>query len=87
MEQPAPAGKEAPKDKDAPALSKEGVQPGKEGKQTTSLGMGDSTPAGKAVDFATVQVGAAKGKPLGQRQAGRESGGCGQALQRPPIQG
>ena len=41
-EQLAPAGKEAPKDKDAPAPSMDGApQPGKDEKQTTIPGMGD----------------------------------------------
>ena len=50
-EQPAPAGKEASKDKDAPAPSKEGMPPGKDEKQTTIPGMEDPAPAGKVVDF------------------------------------
>ena len=62
-EQLAPAGKEAPKDKDAPAPSKEGTQPGKDEKQTTIPGMGDPAPAGKVVDFTAARDGAAKGKP------------------------
>ena len=63
-EQPVPAGKEAPKDKEAPAPAKEGApQPGKDEKQTTIPGMGDPTPAGKAVDFAAARNGAMKGKP------------------------
>lgn len=37
-EQPAPAGKEVPKDKDTPAPSKEGTPPGKDEKQTTIPG-------------------------------------------------
>ena len=64
VEQSAPAGKEAPKDKDAPAPSMEGVpQPGKDEKQTTISGMGDPAPAGKVVDFTAARDGAAKGKP------------------------
>lgn len=42
-----PPAAEAPKDKDAPAPSKEGSQPGKDEKQTTIPGMGDPAPAGK----------------------------------------
>lgn len=38
-EQPALAGKEAPKDKDAPAPSKEGSPPGKDEKQVTISGV------------------------------------------------
>jgi len=61
-EQPAPAGKEASKEKDAPA--KEGApQPGKDEKQTTIPGMGDPAPAGKVVDFTAARDGATKGKP------------------------
>ena len=41
-EQPAPADREAPKTKDAPDPSKEGSPPGKDEKQTTIPGMGDS---------------------------------------------
>lgn len=48
-EQPAPVGKEAPKDKDE--------------KQTTIPGMGDPAPAGKVVDFTAARGGATKGKP------------------------
>ena len=56
-EQPALGGKEAPKDKDALAPSKEGApQPGKDEKQTTIPGMGDPTPAGKVVDFTAARV-------------------------------
>ena len=62
-EQLAPAGKEAPKDKDASAASKEGSPLGKDEKQTTIPGVGDPTPAGKVVDFTAVRDGAAKGKP------------------------
>ena len=62
-EQLAPAGKEAPKDKDAPAPSKEGSPLGKDEKQTTIPGMGDPAPAGKVVDFTAARDGAAKGKP------------------------
>ena len=62
-EQPAPAGKEAPKDKDAPAPSKEGMPPGKDEKQTTIPGMEDPAPAGKVVDFTAARDGATKGKP------------------------
>ena len=62
-EQPAPAGKEAPKDKDAPAPSKEGSPLGKDEKQTTIPGMGDPAPSGKVVDFTAARDGAAKGKP------------------------
>lgn len=63
-EQPASAGKEAPKDKDAPAPSMEGApQPGKDEKQTTIPGMGDPAPAGKVVDFTAARDGATKGKP------------------------
>ena len=62
-EQPAPAGKEAPKDKDTPAPSKEGSPPGKDEKQTTIPGMGDPAPAGKVVDFTAARDGVAKGKP------------------------
>lgn len=63
-EQSAPAGKEAPKDKDAPTPSKEGAPPpGKDEKQTTIPGMGDPTPAGKVVDFTAARDGATKVKP------------------------
>ena len=62
-EQPAPAGKEAPKDKDAPAPSKEGSPLGKDEKQTTIPGMGDPAPSGKVVDFTAARDGATKGKP------------------------
>ena len=63
-EQQAPAGKEVPKDKDAPAPSREGApQPGKDEKQTTIPGMGDPAPAGKVVDFTAAREEAAKGKP------------------------
>lgn len=63
-EQQAPAGKEVPKDKDAPAPSMEGApQPGKDEKQTTIPGMGDPAPAGKVVDFTAARDGATKGKP------------------------
>ena len=63
-EQPAPAGKEAPKGKDAPAPSVAGApQPGKDEKQTTIPGMGDSAPAGKVVDFTAARDGATKGTP------------------------
>jgi len=62
-EQPAPAGKEAPKDKDAPAPSKEGSLLGKDEKQTTIPSMGDPVPAGKVVDFTAARDGATKGKP------------------------
>ena len=63
-EQPAPAGKEAPKDKDAPAPSMEGApQPGKDEKQTPIPGMGDPALAGKVVDFTAARDGATKGKP------------------------
>ena len=62
-EQPVPAGKEAPKDKDTPTPSMEGSLPGKDEKQTTILGMGDPTPAGKVVDFTAARDGATKGKP------------------------
>ena len=41
QDQPAPAGKEAPKNKDAPATSKESTLPCKDEKQTTIPGMGD----------------------------------------------
>ena len=61
-DQPAPADKEAPKAKDAPAPSKEGTPPGKDEKQTTIPGMGDSAPAGKVVNFTAVRDGTAKGK-------------------------
>ena len=50
-EQPAPAGKEAPKDKDAPAPSKEGSPLGKDEKQTTIPGMGDPAPRWKGGGF------------------------------------
>lgn len=64
QDQPAPAKAEAPKDKDDPTPSKEGVlQPGKDEKQTTIPGMGDPAPAGKVVDFTVTQDGATKGKP------------------------
>ena len=63
-EQSAPAGKEAPKDKDAPTPSKEGAPPpGKDEKQTTIPSIGDPAPAGKVVDFTAARDGAAKGKP------------------------
>ena len=62
-EQPALGGKEAPKDKDIPAPSKEGAPPGKDEKQTTIPGMGDPAPAGKVVDFTAARDGATKGKP------------------------
>ena len=62
-EQPAPASKEAPKDKDAPAPSKEGSPLGKDKKQTTIPGMGDSALSGKVVDFTAARDGATKGKP------------------------
>ena len=62
QDQPASVGKEASKDKDAPAPSKEGSQPGKDEKQTTIPGMGDPAPTGKVVDFTAVQEGATKGK-------------------------
>ena len=63
-EQQAPAGKEVPKDKDAPVPSMEGApQPGKDEKQTTIPGMGDPAPAGKVVDFTAARDGATKGKP------------------------
>lgn len=61
--QSAPAKAEAPKDKDAPAPSKAGTPPGKDEKQTTIPGMGDSAPAGKVGDFTAAREGAAKGKP------------------------
>ena len=62
-EQSALAGKEAPKDKDAPAPSKGDTPPGKGEKQTTIPGMGDPAPAGKVVDFTAARDGAMKGKP------------------------
>ena len=61
-EQPALGGKEAPKDKDIPAPSKEGAPPGKDEKQTTIPGMGDLAPAGKVVDFTAVREGVVEGK-------------------------
>ena len=62
-EQPAPAGKEEPKDKDAPAPAKEcAPQLGKDEKQTPILGMGDPAPVGEVVDFTAAREGAAKGK-------------------------
>ena len=61
-EQPALGGKEAPKDKDIPAPSKEGAPPGKDEKQTTIPGMGDPAPAGKVVDFTAVREGVVEGK-------------------------
>ena len=61
-EQPAPAVKEAPKDKDAPAPSKEGSPLGKDEKQTTIPGMGDPALSGKVVDFTAAREGATKGK-------------------------
>ena len=63
VEQSAPAGKEVPKDKDAPAPSKEGMPPGKDEKQTTIPGMGDPASGGKVVDFTVARDGATKGKP------------------------
>ena len=63
QDQPSPAKTEAPKDKDAPAPSKEGSQPGKDEKQTTIPGKGDPAPAGKVVDFTAARDGAMKGKP------------------------
>lgn len=63
-EQPAQAGKDTPKDKDASAPSKEGAPPpGKDEKQTTIPGMGDPAPAGKVVDFTVTRDGATRGKP------------------------
>lgn len=63
-EQTTPAGKEATKDKDAPAPSKGSApQLGKDEKQTTISGMGDPAPAVKVVDFTVSQEGAPKGKP------------------------
>ena len=51
QDQLAPAKTEAPKDKDAPAPSKESVpRPGKDEKQTTIPGLGDS-PTGKLAGF------------------------------------
>ena len=63
QDQSATAKAEAPKDKDAPAPSKEGTPPGKDEKQTSIPGMGDPTPAGKMVDFTAARDGATKGKP------------------------
>ena len=64
QDQSAPVKAEPPKDKDAPAPSKEGtLHPGKDEKQTTIPGMGDPAPAGKVVDFTAAREGAAKGKP------------------------
>lgn len=61
-EQPALGGKEAPKDKDIPAPSKEGAPPGKDEKQTTIPSMGDPAPAGKVVDFTAAREGVVEGK-------------------------
>ena len=61
-EQPALGGKEAPKDKDIPAPSKEGAPPGKDEKQTTIPGMGDPAPVGKVVDFTAAREGVVEGK-------------------------
>ena len=73
-EQPVPVGKEAPKDKDAPAPSMEGApQPGKDEKQTTIPGMGDSAPAGKVVDFTAARDEATKGK-LPEKAAAPDKG-------------
>ena len=58
-----PLAAEAPKDKGAPAPSKEGVPPGKDEKQTTIPGMGDPAPTGKVVNFIATRDGATKGKP------------------------
>ena len=63
-EQPAPIGKNTPKDKDSPAPSKESAsQPDKDEEQTTSPGMGDPASARKVVDFTAARDGATKGKP------------------------
>ena len=68
IEQPAPAGKDTPKDKDDPVAGKddppkEKTSPDKplpEEKQTTIPGMEAPTPTGKVVDFAAARKGAAK---------------------------
>ena len=76
QDQPASVGKEASKDKDAPAPSKEGSQPGKDEKQTTIPGMGDPAPTGKVVDFyrcpgrSDERQSPGKGYGPGQGQAG-----------------
>lgn len=72
-EQPAPAGKEASKDKGAPAPSKEGVPPGKDEKQTTIPGTEDPASAGKVVDFTAARDGATKGKPT-EKAAAQDKG-------------
>lgn len=68
VEQPAPAEKDTPKEKVVPAAGKDAPprdkeppdKPLPEDKQTTIPGM--EAPAGKVVDFAAVQDGAAKGE-------------------------
>ena len=82
QDQPAPAKAGALKDKDAPAPSMEGSpQPGKDEKQTTIPGMGDSAPAGKVVDFTAAREGAAKGKP--PEKAAAPPAACACAASRP----
>lgn len=63
QDQSATAKAETPKDKGAPAPSKEGVPPGKDEKQTTIPGMGDPAPTGKVMDFTAARDWATKGKP------------------------
>ena len=55
QDQPAPAKTEFP--------VVEGSPLGKDEKQTTIPGMGDSAPTGKVVDFTAARDGATKGKP------------------------
>lgn len=73
QDQPASVGKEASKDKDAPAPSKEGFPLDKDEKQTTIPGMEDSAPAGKVVDFTAARDGATKGKPT-EKAAAQDKG-------------
>ena len=55
VQEPAPAKTESPVVEGTP-------QPGKDEKQTTIPGMGDSAPAGKVVDFTAARDGATKSK-------------------------